>query len=153
MKKTKLGTNTNLIRGGLNRSQFNETSEALFLTSGFVYDSAEQAEAIFKGSKKGFQYTRYSNPTVETFEKRLALLDGSEDCFATASGMAAVFFSLMCQLKAGDHLVSSSALFGSCKEIIKNILPRYGIEVTFVDGKNINEWKKAIKKKYKDFFL
>ena len=153
MKKTKLGTNTNLIRGGLNRSQFNETSEALFLTSGFVYDSAEQAEAIFKGTKKGFQYTRYSNPTVETFEKRLALLDGSEDCFATASGMAAVFFSLMCQLKAGDHLVSSSALFGSCKEIIKNILPRYGIEITFVDGKNINEWKKAIKKNTKIFFF
>ena len=138
MKKTKLGTNTNLIRGGLNRSQFNETSEALFLTSGFVYDSAEQAEAIFKGSKKGFQYTRYSNPTVEIFEKRLALLDGSEDCFATASGMAAVFFSLMCQLKAGDHLVSSSALFGSCKEIVKNILPRYGIEVTFIDGATVD---------------
>jgi O-succinylhomoserine sulfhydrylase len=153
MKKTKLGTNTNLIRGGLNSSQFNETSEALFLTSGFVYDSAEQAEAIFKGSKKGFQYTRYSNPTVETFEKRLALLDGSEDCFATASGMAAVFFSLMCQLRAGDHLVSSAALFGSCKEIVKNILPRYGIEVTFVDGKNLNEWKKAIKKNTKIFFF
>ena len=153
MKKTKLGTNTNLIRGGLNRSQFNETSEALFLTSGFVYDSAEQAEAIFKGTKKGFQYTRYSNPTVETFEKRLALLDGSEDCFATASGMAAVFFSLMCQLKAGDHLVSSSALFGSCKEIVKNILPRYGIEVTFIDGKNINEWRKAIKRNTKIFFF
>ena len=146
-------SNTNLVRGGLNRSQFNETSEALFLTSGFVYKSAQQAEAIFKGSKKGFQYSRYSNPTVEIFEKRLALLDGSEDCFATASGMAAIFFSLMCQLKAGDHIVSSSALFGSCKEIVKNILPRYGIEVTFIDGKNINEWKKAIKKNTKIFFF
>lgn len=146
-------SNTNLVRGGLNRSQFNETSEALFLTSGFVYKSAEQAEAIFKGSKKGFQYSRYSNPTVEIFEKRLALLDGSEDCFATASGMAAIFFSLMCQLKAGDHVVSSSALFGSCKEIVKNILPRYGIEVTFIDGKNINEWKKAVKKNTKIFFF
>ena len=145
--------NTNLVRGGLNRSQFNETSEALFLTSGFVYKSAQQAEAIFKGSKKGFQYSRYSNPTVEIFEKRLALLDGSEDCFATASGMAAIFFSLMCQLRAGDHIVSSSALFGSCKEIVKNILPRYGIEVTFIDGKNINEWKKAIKKNTKIFFF
>ena len=144
---------TNLVRGGLNRSQFNETSEALFLTSGFVYKSAQQAEAIFKGSKKGFQYSRYSNPTVEIFEKRLALLDGSEDCFATASGMAAIFFSLMCQLKAGDHIVSSSALFGSCKEIVKNILPRYGIEVTFIDGKNINEWKKAVKKNTKIFFF
>ena len=146
-------SNTNLVRGGLNRSQFNETSEALFLTSGFVYKSAQQAEAIFKGSKKGFQYSRYSNPTVEIFEKRLALLDGSEDCFATASGMAAIFFSLMCQLKAGDHIVSSSALFGSCKEIVKNILPRYGIEVTFIDGKNINEWKKAVKKNTKIFFF
>jgi len=146
-------SNTNLVRGGINRSQFNETSEALFLTSGFVYKSAQQAEAIFKGSKKGFQYSRYSNPTVEIFEKRLALLDGSEDCFATASGMAAIFFSLMCQLRAGDHIVSSSALFGSCKEIVKNILPRYGIEVTFIDGKNINEWKKAIKKNTKIFFF
>jgi O-succinylhomoserine sulfhydrylase len=146
-------SNTNLVRGGINRSQFNETSEALFLTSGFVYKSAEQAEAIFKGSKKGFQYSRYSNPTVEIFEKRLALLDGSEDCFATASGMAAIFFSLMCQLRAGDHVVSSSALFGSCKEIVKNILPRYGIEVTFIDGKNINEWKKAVKKNTKIFFF
>ena len=149
----KYDSNTNLVRGGLNRSQFNETSEALFLTSGFVYKSAEQAEAIFKGSKKGFQYSRYSNPTVEIFEKRLALLDGSEDCFATASGMAAIFFSLMCQLKAGDHIVSSSALFGSCKQIVKNILPRYGIEVTFIDGKNINEWKKAVKKNTKIFFF
>ena len=146
-------SNTNLVRGGINRSQFNETSEALFLTSGFVYKSAEQAEAIFKGSEKGFQYSRYSNPTVEIFEKRLALLDGSEDCFATASGMAAIFFSLMCQLRAGDHVVSSSALFGSCKEIVKNILPRYGIEVTFIDGKNINEWKKAVKKNTKIFFF
>ena len=149
----KYDSNTNLVRGGLNRSQFNETSEALFLTSGFVYKSAQQAEAIFKGSKKGFQYSRYSNPTVEIFEKRLALLDGSEDCFATASGMAAIFFSLMCQLRAGDHVVSSSALFGSCKEIVKNILPRYGIEVTFIDGKNINEWKKAVKKNTKIFFF
>jgi O-succinylhomoserine sulfhydrylase len=146
-------SNTNLVRGGLNRSQFNETSEALFLTSGFIYKSAQQAEAIFKGSKKGFQYSRYSNPTVEIFEKRLALLDGSEDCFATASGMAAIFFSLMCQLRAGDHVVSSSALFGSCKEIVKNILPRYGIEVTFIDGKNISEWKKAVKKNTKIFFF
>ena len=146
-------SNTNLVRGGINRSQFNETSEALFLTSGFVYKSAQQAEAIFKGSKKGFQYSRYSNPTVEIFEKRLALLDGSEDCFATASGMAAIFFSLMCQLRDRDHVVSSSALFGSCKEIVKNILPRYGIEVTFIDGKNINEWKKAVKKNTKIFFF
>ena len=151
--KKKFKLDTNLVRGGLTRSNFKETSEAIFLNSGFVYDSAEQAEAIFLGKKKGFQYSRYANPTVEMFEKRLALLDGSEACFATASGMAAVFFSLMCQLKAGDHLVSSSALFGSCKEIVKNILPRYGIEVTFIDGKNINEWRKAVKKNTKIFFF
>ena len=92
MKTPSFQINTNLVRGAINRTEFKETSEALFLTSGFVYNSAEQAEAIFKGSRKGFQYTRYSNPTVEIFEKRLALLDGSEDCFATSSGMAAVFF-------------------------------------------------------------
>ncbi len=143
---------TNLIRGGLERSNFRETSEALFLTSGYVYDSAEQAEAIFKGEETGYQYTRYANPTIEAFEQRLALLDGSEACFATASGMAAVFASMLCQLKHGDHVVSASALFGSCREIIKNILPRFGIEVTFVDGKNIGEWTKAIKKNTKVFF-
>ena len=152
MKKN-YGVNTKLIRGGLNRTPFRETSEPLFLTSGFVYDSAEQAEKIFKGVKKGFQYSRYSNPTVEIFEKRLALLDGSEACFATASGMSAVFFSLMSQLKSGDHIISSSALFGSCKEIIKNILPRYGIEITFIDGKQTEEWKKNIKKNTKIYFF
>ena len=127
---------TNLIRGGLQRSEFKETSEALFLNSGFVYDSAEQAEAIFKGEQSGYQYSRYANPTVDMFEKKLALLDKSESCFATASGMSAVFGAMMCQLKSGDHIVSASALFGSCRYIVKDILPRYGIEVTFVDGNN-----------------
>lgn len=150
-KKFKL--DTNLVRGGLTRSNFNETSEAIFLNSGFVYDSAEQAEAIFKGEKSGFQYTRYANPTIEMFEQRLALLDGSEACFATASGMAAVFGSMMCQLQAGDHVVSASALFGSCRYILNDILPKFGIEVTFVDGKNINEWKKNIKNNTKIFFF
>jgi len=144
---------TNLVRGGLQRSQFNETSEALFLNSGFVYESAEQAEAIFKGDETGYQYSRYSNPTVDMFEKRLALLDKSEECFATASGMSAVFGSMMCQLKAGDHVLSSSALFGSCRYIVKEILPRYGIEVTFVDGKNISEWEQGIKKNTKIIFF
>jgi len=144
---------TNLVRGGLQRSQFNETSEALFLNSGFVYESAEQAEAIFKGDEAGYQYSRYSNPTVDMFEKRLALLDKSEECFATASGMSAVFGSMMCQLKAGDHVLSSSALFGSCRYIVKEILPRYGIEVTFVDGKNISEWEQGIKKNTKIIFF
>ncbi len=144
---------TKLVRGGLNRSNFKETSEGLFVNSGFVYDTAEDAELIFKGEKTGFQYTRYANPTIEMFEQRLALLDGAESCFATASGMAAVFNSMMCQIKNGDHIVSSTALFGSCREILKNIIPRYGVEVTFIDGKNIEEWKKAIKKNTKIFFF
>ena len=144
---------TKLVRGGLNRSNFKETSEGLFVNSGFVYDTAEDAELIFKGEKTGFQYTRYANPTIEMFEERLALLDGAESCFATASGMAAVFNSIMCQIKNGDHIVSSTALFGSCREILKNIIPRYGVEVTFVDGKSIEEWKKAIKKNTKIFFF
>ncbi len=133
---------TDLIRGGLSRSQFKETSEALFLNSGFVYDSAEQAEAIFKGEEQGFQYTRYANPTIEMLEKKLALLDGSEECFATSSGMSAVFGSMMCQLKTGDHVVSASALFGSCRYIVKEILPRFGIEVDFIDGKDLSAWKR-----------
>ena len=144
---------TNLVRGGLNRSNFKETSEGLFVSSGFVYDNAEEAELIFKGEKTGFQYTRYANPTIEMFEQRLALLDGAESCFATASGMAAVFNSMMCQIKNGDHIISSTALFGSCREVLKNIIPRYGVEVTFIDGKNIEEWKKAIKKNTKIFFF
>ena len=111
------GNKSKVIQGALNRTQFREQSESIFLTSGFMYDSAEQAEAIFKGDEKGFQYTRYANPTIDTFEKRLALIDGSESCFATSSGMAAVFASMMCQLQAGDHLVSATALFGSCREI------------------------------------
>ena len=134
--------NTKLVRWGLNRSNFKETSEGLFVNSGFVYDTAEDAELIFKGEKTGFQYKRYSNPTIETFENRLALLDQAEACFATASGMAAVFNSIMCQVNKGDHIISSRALFGSCREILKNIVPRYGIEVTFIDGRNIEEWKK-----------
>lgn len=151
--KKKFKLDTNLVRGGLTRSNFKETSEAIFLNSGFVYDSAEQAEAIFLGKKKGFQYSRYANPTVEMFEKRLALLDGSQACFATASGMAAVFGSMMCQLKAGDHVVSASALFGSCRYILNDILPKFGIEVSFIDGKNIQEWNKSIQKNTKIFFF
>jgi len=144
---------TNLIRGGLQRSQFKETSEALYLNSGFVYNSAEQAEAIFKGEETGYQYSRYANPTVDIFEKRLALLDGTEDCFATASGMSAVFGSMMCQLKTGDHVVSASALFGSCRYILKEILPKFGIEVDFIDGRDLSQWKEKVKKNTKIFFL
>lgn len=144
---------TNLIRGGLQRSQFKETSEALYLNSGFVYNSAEQAEAIFKGEETGYQYSRYANPTIDIFEKRLALLDGTEDCFATASGMSAVFGSMMCQLKTGDHIVSASALFGSCRYILKEILPKFGIEVDFIDGRDLSQWKEKVKKNTKIFFL
>ena len=151
--KKKFKLDTNLVRGGLTRSNFKETSEAIFLNSGFVYDSAEQAEAIFLGKKKGFQYSRYANPTVEMFEQRLALLDGSEACFATASGMAAVFGSMMCQLKAGDHVVSASALFGSCRYILNDILPKFGIEVSFINGKNYKDWNKSIQKNTKIFFF
>ena len=151
--KNKYKQDTYLVRGGLNRSNFKETSEALFLNSGFVYESAEQAEAIFKGEQTGFQYTRYANPTIEMFEQRLALLDGSEACFATSSGMSAVFGAMMCQLKTGDHVVSSSALFGSCRYILKEILPKFGIEVSFIDGKEIDEWEKNIKKNTKIFFF
>jgi len=147
------GKNSKLIRGALNKTNFREQSESLFLTSGFLYESAEQAEAIFKGDEAGFQYTRYANPTIDTFEKRMAIIDGSESCFATASGMAAVFASLMCQLQAGDHVVSATALFGSCREVIKNIITKYGIEISFIDGKNIENWKKEIKSNTKIFFF
>jgi len=150
LKKDLKGKNSKLIRGALNRTQFREQSESLFLTSGFIYESAEQAEAIFKGDETGFQYTRYANPTIDTFEKRMAIIDGSESCFATASGMAAVFASFMCQLQAGDHVVSATALFGSCREVIKNVITRYGIEISFIDGKNIESWKKKIKSNTKN---
>jgi len=153
LKSDLKGKNSKLIRGALNKTQFREQSESLFLTSGFTYKTAEQAEAIFKGDETGFQYTRYANPTIDTFEKRMAVIDGSESCFATASGMSAVFASLMCQLKAGDHVVSATALFGSCREVIKNIITRYGIKVSFVDGKNIDDWEKEIKTNTKIFFF
>jgi len=143
---------TKIIRGGLTRSKFQETSEPIFLTSGFVYNKAEDAEAMFNEEIEGYQYTRYSNPTITTFEKRLAIIDGAEECFATATGMAAVYGAMMCQLKSGDHVVSARSLFGSCRQILKIIITNYGIEVTFVDGKNNAEWKNAIRKNTKVFF-
>ena len=136
---------TELVRGGLMRSQFGETSEAIFLTSGFVYDNAASAEARFKGEEDGYMYSRYGNPTVSMFEDRLALLEGAERCFATASGMAAVFAALMCQLKAGDRVVASRALFGSCHHILTKILPRYDIAATLVDGPDLDQWRDALK--------
>ena len=135
---------TSLVRGGLERSGFGETSEALFLSSGFVYDSAEAAEARFKGEAEGFVYSRYGNPTVRMFEERLAALEGAGACFATASGMAAVFASMMCHLKTGDRVVASRALFGSCHHIITQILPRFGIETRLVDGSDLEQWREAL---------
>ncbi|MBL6597416.1 MAG: O-succinylhomoserine sulfhydrylase [Alphaproteobacteria bacterium] len=136
---------TQLVRGGLNRSSHGETCEALYLTSGFVYESAGSAEARFKGEEDGFVYSRYGNPTVEMFQDRLKALEGAEACFATSSGMAAVHAALASQLKAGDRLVASRALFGSCHQIVTNILPRFGIETVLVDGTDLDQWRDALK--------
>lgn len=138
------GEATRLVRGGTWRSEHGETSEALFLNSGFVYEDAETAERRFAGEDEGYVYARYGNPTVSMFEERLRLLEGAEACYGTASGMAAVWGALACQLKAGDHIVSSRALFGSCFQVITNILPRFGIRSTLVDGSDLSAWKEAI---------
>ncbi len=135
---------TALIRDGLDRSAHRETCEALFMTSGFVYATAEEAEAAFKGERKRYVYSRYANPTVAAFEERLRGLEGAEACRGTASGMAAVFAALLCQLKAGDRVVASRALFGSCHYIISELLPRFGIETEFVDGTQLDQWEAAI---------
>ena len=144
---------TELVRGGLARSPFEETSEALYLTSGYVYASAEEAEAAFKGDKERFVYSRYANPTVSMFEERLRLLEGAEACRATASGMSAVFAALMSQLKAGDRVVASRALFGSCHYIIAELLPRFGIETQLIDGTNLSAWEEALAPGAKAVFL
>jgi O-succinylhomoserine sulfhydrylase len=143
------------VRGGLRRSDMDETAEALFLTSGYVYDSAEEAEKCFLpgGSSGRFVYSRYGNPTVSMFEERLRLIEGAEACKGTASGMAAVFASLMCQVRAGDRVVASRALFGSCHYICADLLPRYGVESVFVDGADLNQWKKALDRPTKAVFL
>jgi O-succinylhomoserine sulfhydrylase len=132
------------VRGGLARSDFAETSEALFLTQGYVYDSAGQAEAAFKGEVEHFVYSRYGNPTVSMFEERLRLLEGAEACFATATGMAAVFNSLAAILKTGDRVVAARSLFGSCFVILDEILPRWGIRTDFVDGPDLDQWRAAL---------
>jgi O-succinylhomoserine sulfhydrylase len=144
---------TKLVHGGTLRSQFGETSEALFLTQGFVYDTAEAAEARFKGEEPGFVYSRYSNPTIAMFEERMCLLEGAEAARATASGMAAVTASLMGQLKAGDHIVAARALFGSCLYIVEDLLPRFGVASTLVDGADLEQWRKAVRPQTKVFFL
>ena len=131
---------TRLVHGGTMRSQFAETSEALFLTQGYVYDSPEQAEERFKTESGGFIYSRYANPTVAMFEERMKLLEGAEAARATASGMAAVSASLMCFLKAGDHIVAAKALFGSCLYVVQDLLPKFGVQSTLIDGRDIDAW-------------
>ena len=135
---------TRAVRGGLSRSGFDETAEALFLTSGFVYGSAEQAEAAFKDEVEHYIYSRYGNPTVATFEERMRLLEGAEACFATASGMAAVFTAMAALCGSGDRVVASRALFGSCLVILDEILPRWGVETVFVDGADLDQWSDAL---------
>ncbi|MEL6800989.1 MAG: O-succinylhomoserine sulfhydrylase [Pseudomonadota bacterium] len=147
-------TRTKLVHSGTRRSQYGEVSEAIFLTQGFVYDSAEAAEARFlQAGEDEFIYARYGNPTVRMFEDRIAALEGAEDGFATASGMAAVNGALVSMLKAGDHVVSARALFGSCLYILEEVLTRYGVEVTFVDGTDLAAWKRAIRPDTRAVFL
>ncbi len=135
---------TILVQGGVDRSPHGETAEALYLTSGFVYDSAEQAEATFKNEVTHYQYSRFGNPTVSMFENRLAMLEGAEACRATATGMAAVHAALLSHLKTGDRVVASRALFGSCHWIVSTLLPRYGIKTEFVDGGDLTQWRTAL---------
>jgi len=144
---------TQLVHGGTLRSGFGETSEALFLTQGFVYNSAEVAEGRFNGEDEGFQYSRFGNPTVAMFESRMALLEGAEAARATATGMAAVSAALMGQVRAGDHVVASRALFGSCLYIVTDLLPRFGVETTLVDGQDLDAWKTALRPNTKTAFL
>ncbi|AYG58020.1 O-succinylhomoserine sulfhydrylase [Rhizobium jaguaris] len=144
---------TQLVHGGTLRSQFGETSEAIYLTQGFVYETSEAAEARFKGETEGFIYARYGSPTNDMFEKRMCALEGAEDARATASGMAAVSAAILCQLKAGDHIVAARALFGSCRWVVETLAPKYGIECTLVDGRFVENWEKAIRPNTKVFFL
>ena len=136
---------TRLVRGGLTRSEFGETAEAIYLTSGYVYADAEQAEARFQNKDPGYIYSRYGNPTVSMFEERMCLLEGAAASRAVASGMAAVNAALMCQVRSGDRVVASRALFGSCRYIIEELLPRYGVTTTLVDGPDLDQWRAALK--------
>ncbi len=150
----KLKPATLAVHGGTVRSQFGETSEAIFLTQGYVYGDAEAAEARFKGDEPGFVYSRFSNPTVAMFEERMRLLEGAGAARATASGMAAVTAALLCHLSAGDHVVAATALFGSCRYVVEELLPRYGIRSTLVEGTDLAAWRKAVRKgKTKALFL
>lgn len=144
---------TQLVRGGLDRSPNRETSEALYMTSGYVYENAEEAEAAFRGDTDRFVYSRYGNPTVRMLEERLAILEGAEACRMTGTGMAAIFGALACQLKAGDRVVASRALFGACYAIVAHILPRWGVETELVDGRDLAAWEAALSRPAKLVFL
>ncbi|WP_419715216.1 O-succinylhomoserine sulfhydrylase [Kiloniella laminariae] len=142
----RLRPQTELVRGGLMRSGFDETSEAMFLNSGYVYSSAEEAEQAFNGERERYVYSRYANPTLSMFEERMRLLEGAEVCRGTASGMAAVNAALLSQVKAGDRVVGAKALFGSCLYILNELLPRYGVETEVVDGTDLKAWESALSK-------
>lgn len=150
---TGLRPDTLLVHGGTARSSFGETSEALFLTQGFVYDTMEAAEARFNGTDPGFIYSRFSNPTVAMFEQRMCLLEGAQAARATASGMAAVTAAMLGQVKAGDHVVAAKALFGSCRYIVEDLLPRFGVASTLVDGTDLAQWRAAVQPNTRTFFL
>ena len=144
---------TQLVHAGILRSPFGETSESLFLTQGYVYDSSSSAEKRFKNEEPGYQYSRFSNPTVTMFEQRMAALEAAAAARATATGMAAVTTALMGQVRSGDHIVASKALFGSCLYVVQEHLPRYGVASTLVNGTNLDEWRKAVRPNTKTFFL
>jgi O-succinylhomoserine sulfhydrylase len=144
---------TRLVHAGTLRSQFGETSESLFLTQGYVYESSAQAERRFKNEEPGYQYSRFANPTVAMFEARMAAFEGAEAARATATGMAAVTVALLGQVKAGDHVVAAKALFGSCRYVVEDFLPRYGVTSTLVDGIDLKQWKSAVRPNTKTFFL
>jgi len=144
---------TRLVHSGTLRSQYGETSEALFVTQGFVYDTAEQCEARFKGDDPGYIYSRFSNPTIAMFERRMLELEGAEAARSTATGMAAVTTAILAPLRAGDHVVASKAMFGSCRYVIEDLLPRYGIESTLVDGLDLDQWQRAMRPNTKSCFL
>jgi len=152
LQSKNLHPETRLIHAGTLRSQFGETSEALFLTQGFVYDTAEQCEARFVGTEPGYLYSRFSNPTVNMFETRMAAFEGAESARATASGMAAVHNAVIGQVKAGDHVVAAKALFGSCRWVVEDFLPRFGVASTLVNGLDLDEWRRAVRPNTTVFF-
>ena len=149
-----LNNRTKMVHAGVRRSQYGEVSEGVFLTQGFVYDSAEQAEARFlEAGEDEFIYARYGNPTIAMFQDRIAALEGAEDAFATASGMAAVSGALCAMVNAGDHIVAARALFGSCLYVLEEVLSRFGVEVSFVDGTDLDQWRSAIQPSTKVVFF